>query len=385
LRAFLGLPLKSGGEMVGMVGIANRPGGYDEGVIEFLQPFLSTCSSVILGWRSEQRRQRAEELLRQSEEELRHHRDQLEALVQSRTEKLRLATRELEAQQLQLHQSERMASLGQVAAGIAHEINNPMGYIMSNLSSLTQYVSYFTRLLRLYTELEAAMGPECKRPPDELLERLRAVRQEENLDYLLGDVDELLQDSRAGAQRVKDIVHSLRSFVREESGQPQLVDLNKELATVLKMMMHQFEGRCEVRHDYGQVPLIRGYPTQLSQVFTNLLSNAVHAITERGEIRVTTEQEDNMVVVRLSDTGHGMPPEVRAKLFTPFFTTKPPGKGTGLGLSISYNIITRHQGRVEVQSQPGQGTTFILRFPIAKDETGPAKSVKPQALADDAA
>jgi signal transduction histidine kinase len=369
LNAFLGLPFKSGGEMVGMVGIANRPGGYDAEIIEFLQPFLTTCSSIIIGWRSEQQRRRAEEMIRQNEEELRRHRDRLEELVHIRTEKLVRATQELEAQQLQLIQSEKLASLGQVAAGIAHEINNPMGYVMSNLSSLTQYVAVFTGLLRLYHELETAVGPGLQGPPVELLARIHALRSEENLDYLLGDVNELLQDSREGTQRVKDIIQNLRAFVRDEAGPPRMIDVNKELATALKMMKSQFDERCEVRCEYGELPPILGYPTQLSQVFTNLLSNAAQAILERGEIRITTKLEGTVVVARISDTGHGMTPEVVSKLFTPFFTTKPPGKGTGLGLSISYNIISRHQGRIEVQSQPGQGTTFILRLPVAQRTT----------------
>jgi two-component system, NtrC family, sensor kinase len=384
LNAFLGLPFKSGGEMVGMVGIANRPGGYDAEVIEFLQPFLATCSSIIIGWRSEQRRRRAEEMLRHNEEELRRHRDQLEELVQIRTEKLLRATQELEAQQLQLIQSEKLASLGQVAAGIAHEINNPMGYIMSNLSSLTQYVSVFTGLLRLYRELETAVAPSLQGPLAELLARIQALRSEENLDYLLNDVGELLQDSHEGAQRVKDIVQSLRIFVREEAGPPQLLDVNKELATALKMMRNQLDERCEVRCDYGELPPILGYPTQLSQVFTNLLSNAAQAITDRGEIRIATRLEGKVVVARISDTGHGMTPEVVSKLFTPFFTTKPPGKGTGLGLSISYNIISRHQGRIEVESQPGQGTTFILRLPVAQGTTESGPGGERLAVARDA-
>jgi two-component system, NtrC family, sensor kinase len=242
-----------------------------------------------------------------------------------------------------------------------------MSYIMSNLSTLTQYVEVFTRTLRLYGDFEQALGPDIEGPPAEVLACIHSLREQEDLGFLLGDVKELLQDALQGSQRVKDIVLSLRLYGRDEAGQPQPVDVNGELAIALKMMWSEFKDRCEVHCDYAQVPPILGYATQLNQVFTNLLSNAAQAIEGPGEVRLATSREGNMVVVRISDTGHGMTPEVRARLFTPFFTTKQPGKGTGLGLSISYGIISRHQGRIEVRSEPGVGTTFTLRFPAAPD------------------
>ncbi|WP_375766062.1 ATP-binding protein [Archangium gephyra] len=367
LNAFLGLPLKSGDELVGTVGIANRPGGYGPELIEYLQPFVATCCSIILGWRGRQQQRQTEELLRQREEELQRHRDHLEELVQSRTESLLHTTVALEERQAQLLHSERMASLGQLVAGIAHEINNPLGYITSNLATLTQYLAVFTQLLELYRELADGLGPESEGPRAELLARIRALQEQEELDYLLGDVNELLNDSREGAHRVADIVQSLKAFVREDSKQPELVDVNKELATTLKVVWNQLKYRCEVKCDYAPVPPILGRPAQLNQVFTHLLLNAVQAIPERGVITVTTLHEGEEVLVRITDTGHGMTPEVLTKIFSPFFTTKPPGKGAGLGLSISEGIMTSHKGRIEVQSQFGQGSTFTLRFPVAQD------------------
>jgi signal transduction histidine kinase len=360
MHAFLGVPFKSGEELVGMVGLANRPGGYDATVIAFLQPLLATCCTIILGWRSEQ-------LLRQREEELRRHQAQLEELVQSRTQKLLRTTQELERRQVQLIQSERLASLGQLVSGLAHELNNPLGYLTSNLATLTQYTSVFTRLLRLQRELEEALGSELPLPATEVLARIRALQEEEDLEYLLGDVDELLQDSREGAQRVKEIIQNLRSFVREDSGRQQLLDVNNELATTLKVLWNELKYRCEVRCDYGEVAPVLGNPTQLNQVFTNLLLNAAQAIETRGEIHITTARDGGEVLVSIADTGHGMTPEVLSKLFTPFFTTRAPGKGTGLGLSISQDIISRHQGHIEVHSQPGQGSTFTLRLPVARE------------------
>ncbi|HZH16332.1 MAG TPA: ATP-binding protein [Archangium sp.] len=367
LTAFLGLPLKSGDELVGTVGIANRPGGYGPELIEFLQPFVATCCSIILGWRGRQQQRDTEELLRQREEELQRHRNHLEELVQSRTESLLHTTVALEERQAQLLHSERMASLGQLVAGIAHEINNPLGYITSNLATLTQYLAVFTELLKLYRELADGLGPESQGAQAELLARIRTLQEEEDLDYLLGDVTDLLQDSREGAHRVADIVQSLKAFVREDSKQPELVDVNKELATTLKVVWNQLKYRCEVKCDYAQVPPILGRPAQLNQVFTHILLNAVQAIPDRGVIHVTTRHEGDEVLVRITDTGHGMTPEVLTKIFSPFFTTKPPGKGAGLGLSISEGIVSSHKGRIEVQSQFSQGSTFTIRFPVAHD------------------
>ena len=366
LNAFLGLPLKSGDELVGMVGIANRPGGYGPELIEFLQPFVATCCSIILGWRGRQQRKHTEALLRQREEELQRHKDHLEELVQSRTESLLHTTVALEERQAQLLHSERMASLGQLVAGIAHEINNPLGYITSNLTTLTQYLAVFTELLKLHRELADGLG-EPQGPQAELLARIRTLEQQEDLDYLLGDVNDLLNDSREGAHRVADIVQSLKAFVREDSKQPELVDVNKELATTLKVVWNQLKYRCEVKCDYAQVPPILGRPAQLNQVFTHILLNAVQAIPERGVIQVSTSHEGDEVLIRISDTGHGMRPEVLSKIFSPFFTTKPPGKGAGLGLSISEGIVTSHKGRIEVTSQFGQGSTFTVRLPVARD------------------
>jgi signal transduction histidine kinase len=350
-----------------MVGIANRPDGYEPSLIEFLQPFLTTCCSIILGWRSEQQRRRTETLLRQREAELQSSRDHLEKLLHHGNHELLQTTVALEERQAQLLHSERMASLGQLVAGIAHEINNPLGYITSNLGTLTQYLDVFTKLLRLYRELAATLGPQLPEPAAALLARIQALQEQEDLDYLLGDVTELLNDSREGAQRVADIVQSLKAFVREDSGQPELVDVNKELATTLNVVWNQLKYRTEVKCEYGPVQPILGRPAQINQVFTHLLLNAVQAIPERGLIQIQTLQEGDEVLVRISDTGHGMTKEVLGRLFTPFFTTKPPGKGAGLGLSISYGIMSRHHGRIEVSSQYGQGSTFTLRFPVAQD------------------
>jgi PAS domain S-box-containing protein len=300
--------------------------------------------------------------LLQQEEELRRHRDSLEELVRNRSEKLLKATIELEEQQAQLIQAEKMASLGQMAAGVAHEINNPVSYVMSNLGTLDQYVSSLSPLLQLQRELVTHPGAAST----ELLERMAELWKQEEVDYLLSDMPELIEESLAGTRRIKEIAASLRSFAREDTGEPQLVDVNTELSSTLKIVWNELKYKCEVKRDFGPLPPVSCHPTQISQVFTNLLVNAAHAIETRGEIRIRTRHEGNEVVVEIADTGKGMTPETLSKLFTPFFTTKPRGQGTGLGLSVSYGIIAKHKGRIDVQSQPGQGSTFTIRLPAAQ-------------------
>jgi two-component system NtrC family sensor kinase len=312
-------------------------------------------------------RKQTEERLRQHEEELRHHRDSLEELVRNRSEKLLRATLELEEQQAQLIQTEKMASLGQMAAGVAHEINNPVSYVMSNLGTLDQYVSSLRPLLAAQRELLSAQNASPPAPvAPELIEHMRELWEQGDLDYLLEDMPELVEESLAGTRRIKEIVQSLRSFAREDTGEPQLVDVNEELASTLKIVWNELKYKCEVKRDFGPLPPVSCHPTQISQVFTNLLVNAAQAIETRGEIRIRTRQEGGEVVVEIADTGKGMSPETISKLFTPFFTTKPRGQGTGLGLSVSYGIITRHQGRIDVQSESGKGSTFTIRLPAAR-------------------
>jgi signal transduction histidine kinase len=293
------------------------------------------------------------------EEQRRRQQEELE-------ERVRQATRELEARQAQLIQSEKLASLGQMAASIAHEINNPVGYVSSNIATLDGYVSVLRRLLELYLQMERNLGPHVPTSVAELLERARTLRQEERLEEILQDMDDLLADSREGTTRIREFIQDLKTFVREESGTPQLVDLNKLLPVTLRMLRHELKHKCQLRLDFGPLPMLRCFPTQLNQVFMNRLVNAAQAIELRGEIHITTRREGNEVLVRLRDTGRGMSPETLAKLFTPFFTTKPPGQGTGLGLSICYAIISRHKGRIAVESEPGRGTTFTVHLPLTE-------------------
>jgi PAS domain S-box-containing protein len=316
-------------------------------------------------------RKQAELRLQQQEEELRRHRAHLEEQVHNRTEKLLQATRELEERQVQLIQAEKLASIGQMAAGVAHEISSPVGYVMSNLSVLNKYMSSLTPLLELQRELVGTEGPRPQEEREALLARLEAEWKQADVASVLEDLPGLLEETMEGARRIKEIVQSLRMFAREDSGEPQLADLNEELESTLRMVWNQLKYKCTVERDFGPLPRLRCHPTQIGQVFANLLVNAAQAIERQGVIRIRTRQEGSEVVVRISDTGHGMTPETRARLFTPFFTTKPRGQGTGLGLSVSQSIIARHQGRIEVESEPGQGTTFTIALPVTEQAEDP--------------
>lgn len=284
---------------------------------------------------------------------------------ESTREKLLQTTRELEERQVQLIQAEKLASIGQMAAGVAHEISSPVSYVLSNLSTLAQYVSTLTPLLHLQQELLAAHDSKPSATREALLARLETVWKTEDVASIVDDMPALLQESMEGARRIKEIVQSLRMFAREDSGEPQLADLNQELESTLRMVWNELKYKCTVERELGPLPPVRCHPTQLSQVFANLLINAAQAIEKQGTIHIHTRHEEPEVVVRISDTGKGMTPETLARLFTPFFTTKPRGQGTGLGLSVSQSIIARHRGRIEVKSTPGQGTTFTLHLPLS--------------------
>ena len=271
----------------------------------------------------------------------------------------------MEERQGQLIRAEKLASLGQLAAGIAHEINNPVSYVSSNLRMLEKYIAGLLPLLELQRALLEDDESTQRGLTAEQLSRLRGRWSEADVDNLLADLPEVIQESLTGTRRITEIVQSLRSFSREDSGTPQAVDLNAELDSTLRMVWNELKYKCELVRDFGPLPPVTCHPTQIAQVFTNLLVNASQAIETFGEIRVRTRHQEPEAVVEISDTGKGMTEETLSKLFTPFFTTKPRGQGTGLGLSISRDIINRHGGRIEVQSTPGKGSTFIVYLPTA--------------------
>jgi signal transduction histidine kinase len=229
-----------------------------------------------------------------------------------------------------------MKSLGQLVAGVAHELNNPIGFVHANLQLLDEYVE------------KLMDGP----------------RSESEADRVADSITKLLSRSREGTQRVKKIVEDLRTFSRMDQAELQEVDLHEEIDRTLALMEPRLKNRIEVERDYGDLPRVHCYAGQLNQVFLNLLVNACDAIRERGTIRITTRPTGEGVRIEVRDDGPGISEEVQSRIFDPFFTTKPIGVGTGLGLSLSHGIIDRHDGRLSVQSELGRGTAFIIDLPL---------------------
>jgi len=257
--------------------------------------------------------------------------------------------RQLQAAQSQLLQSEKMASIGLLAAGVAHEINNPIGFIYSNMNTLRDYVVSLKEFFAACREIELP-------PPQQ--------GKKDGVGVILDDLETLVAETIEGAERVKRIVTDLRSFSRAEDDKMTTADLNKGLESTINVCWNELKYRCKVAKEFGDIPALCCYPTKLNQVFMNLIINASHAMEKSGTVTVRTFQEGNEICVQISDDGCGIPPENLPRIFDPFFTTKPVGKGTGLGLSIAYNIIAEHDGRIDVQSEVGKGSTFTIRLPI---------------------
>ena len=311
---------------------------------------------------------------KRDEDELKQHRDHLEQLVAQHTAELREANaqlqetnRTLEQTNHQLLQTEKMASIGQLAAGVAHEINNPIGFVNSNLGSLDQYVQGLLQIIKAYEEREQVFA----QFPEEL-KAIETIKAKQGLDYLREDIFSLLEESRDGMLRVKKIVQDLKDFSHVGAGEWQTADLHAGLDSTLNIVSNEIKYKAKVVKEYGVLPQIFCLPLELNQVFMNMLVNAAHAIPSFGEIRIRTGAEEKAVWIEFSDNGSGISPENLKRIFDPFFTTKPVGKGTGLGLSLSYGIVQKHQGRIEVESKPGQGTTFRIWLPLQNAPAGAA-------------
>jgi len=289
-------------------------------------------------------------------------RKQAEEALQREKEEQKALIKKLEEAHNQLLQSEKMASIGQLAAGVAHEINNPIGYVNSNLGTLGQYVENLFKVADAYERAESALAGQP------LLDEIRTLKQEADWAYLKQDVRDLLKESGEGIGRVKQIVQDLKDFSHVDQAEWQWVDLHKGIDSTLNIVHNEIKYNAEVVREYGSLPQVECLASQLNQVFMNMLVNASHAIGEEahGRITIRTWAEGDMVWVEISDTGKGIAPENLKRIFDPFFTTKPVGKGTGLGLSLSYGIIEKHQGRIEVESEVGQGTAFRVRLPVSQ-------------------
>ncbi|RKZ37156.1 MAG: histidine kinase [Gammaproteobacteria bacterium] len=317
--------------------------------------------------------------LRRSRDEVTQVNKLLESRVKERTRNLEAVNQELLAQQEeerklfrqleetnnQLIHAEKMASVGQLAAGVAHEINNPIGFVRSNLSTLGDYAENLLSIINAYEESEGMLKDHA-----EVLNQLRALKEQADLDFIRKDINELIQESLGGADRITRIVQDLKSFSRVGTEEWEWADVQQGLESTLNVVWHDLKYQANVVKEYGNPPEIQCVLSQLNQVFMNILLNAGQAMDEHGTITIRTGSDDGQVWVQIEDTGHGIAKETRDKIFDPFFTTKSVGKGTGLGLSVSYGIVERHRGSIEVDSEPGKGTIFTIRLPIHATDAG---------------
>jgi signal transduction histidine kinase len=291
----------------------------------------------------------------------------LESMVQDRTielenshDALKRAYLDLQSAQEQLVQTEKMASLGQLVAGIAHEIKNPLNFIYGNTGFLADYTQKLQDLVESFERLQSLSKED----------REKILRQKEAIHYsfIQGDLKILINNFSEGARRINTIVSDLRSFSRMDTDTISEVDVHASLEMSLNLLRNQYKNRIEIHKEYGDIPKIQGFSGKLNQVFMNLLSNAFHAIKAKGDVWIRTRSKDGTVEIEIEDNGSGIERENLKRIFEPFFTTKPVGQGTGLGLSISYGIIEQHQGKIHVSSTLQKGSVFLVRLPIFQEK-----------------
>lgn len=321
--------------------------------VEMTSSIIQTSHNIVYTWIL-----RDITLRRTLELELKQHQQNLEKLISERTAQLSETINKLNNTQSQLIQNEKLASIGQLAAGVAHEINNPVGYVNSNVTSLRSYLDDIFELIELYQNVMA------KELSDKAVVEIETMKKNIDLDFIKKDINELISESLEGISRVKEIVYDLKGFSRAGNMDWELASLHKGINSTLNIVYNELKYKATIKKEYGKMPDIECMPAQLNQVFMNLLVNAGHAIDKQGVITIRTGSTDKEVWVEIQDTGIGIPQENIKKIFDPFYTTKAIGQGTGLGLSLSYSIIKRHNGRIDVNSEPEKGTRFRIWLPI---------------------
>jgi signal transduction histidine kinase len=351
VRSFLATPLRVRDRTMGVLTVtAAEPGRFDQGDVDLL---AAVANQVALAIDKAESFQTIEELSRGLEDKVRVRTEQLRAT----NEELRGAYRDLQATQLQLIQREKMASVGQLVAGVAHELNNPIGFISSNVATLADFVRRLRSMLETYQDAPLADADRA---------RIEARRRELQVDYALKYLDAMLAGVREGADRTRKIVGDLRVFARTPDDVWQTIDLHDDLESSLTLLNHLLKDRITVVRKYGSLGPVECVRSQIDQVFLNLLANAAQAIQGPGTITIETYAEGPTAVIRIADTGPGIPAAVLGRVFDPFFTTKPVGEGTGLGLSISYEIITKHRGEIRAESPAEGGAVFTIRLPATR-------------------
>jgi signal transduction histidine kinase len=264
----------------------------------------------------------------------------------------------------QIMRLEKMAAIGQLAAGVAHEINNPVAFVVSNINSMSDYYNDVFEVISAYEQLEQSLSAE--QPGLKLIQELKDQRQ---IAYLKQDIGQIIAECKEGLTRIRKIVEDLKNFSREGEVVLKWTDINQEIDSTLNLARNEIKYKADVKRAFADLPQVQCVATQINQVILNLLVNAAQAIKDHGTITISTSAETDAgeaswVCIRVADTGCGIAPENVARVFEPFYTTKPVGKGTGLGLSLSHKIIQKHGGRIDVQSHPGSGTTFAVWLPV---------------------
>jgi len=292
--------------------------------------------------------------------------------IERMNDELSKAYKELQNAQAQLVQSEKMASLGRLVAGAAHELNNPISFIYSNVSHLRQYIEDMKTVLDKYSAVSMLPAPQIEnRIPD-----IEKLKEKMELAYTMQDLDRLVDDIDEGARRTKGIVEDLKTFSRSDEGRIEDTDINEDIEKSLNLLVDHYKGRITIHKELADLPRVKCYANQISRVFMNLITNACQAVDESGDIWITAKLENDTVIISIRDNGSGIDEEHISRIFDPFFTTKDVGEGAGLGLSISYGIIQRHKGEILVDSQKGSGTTFTIRIPTNFEAPEPSTEAK---------
>jgi signal transduction histidine kinase len=290
-------------------------------------------------------------------------RNRAERALQEKHSQLAEAHEQLMRTQSQLVQSEKLAGLGQMVAGVAHEINNPLSFVANNVAVFQRDAKALVRLIQLYGQADEIL----KQHDGKLLDEIRELSEAVDLAYTTANLDEMLVRSRDGLRRIQQIVKDLRDFARLDESDLHEVDLNAGVESTLNIIQgHAKKKRVTIEKQLTPLPLVACHPAKVNQVVMNLVSNAIDASPEGGKVTVATSPNGNRVKIEVSDMGPGVPDKIRERIFDPFFTTKPPGEGTGLGLSISYGIVQDHGGTIELASKPGEGAHFIVTLPIGQ-------------------
>jgi len=327
------------------------------------EEILQFARSLSYEWNLEKKRELLEQQLKKANQKL-------------KTLNINLKEK-IEEQAALIVQAEKMATVGMLAAGVAHEINNPIAFINGNLSALKKYLHKINGLNQKYLKLDmVSRQNDIKAIKTTLLEVLN-YKTENKIDFIMEDLSDLAEESIEGIDRIKNIVQDLKTFSRIDEAEYKQIDINKSIDTTLNIIWNEIKYKAEVKKDYGDLPLVKCFPQKLSQAFMNLLLNASQAIEKKGEIKISTRiiikgrrEKDQYVEIRISDTGTGIPKEQLNRIFDPFFTTKPEREGTGLGLSIVYDIIKAHNGRINILSEKGRGSEVIILIPLYNSQKG---------------